>query len=297
MIQVSVGLCVKNCEKTVKEAIESVINQDFPHDRMEIIVVDDGSEDKTLSVIRNSLSKADIKTKIYHNEGKWLNMARQMAVKNASGKYMVWIDGDMVFSEDFVRKQVQFMEQNPRVGVAQGTLRYKKAPLLTAVENLTCLASFSTRKMSNEELKYVGEGASIFRMEAIRRVGGYDQCIKGTAGDIDVTARIKAAGWLLSQTPYEWCHNNEGSWKEFSIKYYKYGYGAHYVSHKSNVFTLYSNIPPVSFWIGFKLSLKAYKITREKISFLLPFQAIWRNLAWWIGFAKGHKDGYGHENI
>lgn len=263
---------------------------------MEIIVIDDGSEDKTLSVIKKSVSKTDIRAKIYCNEGKGVSMARQMAAKNASGKYIVWIDGDMTFSKDFVRKQVEFMEQNPRVGVAQGTLSYKKAPLLTTLENLNYLGSSSERrKMSNEELEFLGTGGSIFRIEAIRQVGGFDQRIKGAAEDADITARIKASGWLLSQTPYEWCHNYKGTWKEFSIKYYRHGYGAHCVSHKSKLFALWPDILPVSFWIGFRLSLEAYNITRRKVSFLLPFHAIWKHLAWWIGFAKSHKDGYGHD--
>jgi len=43
----TIGVCVRNCEATIKEVINSIINQDFPHELMEVIIVDDGSEDRT----------------------------------------------------------------------------------------------------------------------------------------------------------------------------------------------------------------------------------------------------------
>jgi glycosyltransferase involved in cell wall biosynthesis len=54
--KVTVGICVRNCADYIKEAIASIIDQDFPHDLMELIVVDGCSEDKTLKIIRAALS-------------------------------------------------------------------------------------------------------------------------------------------------------------------------------------------------------------------------------------------------
>ena len=47
---VTIGICVKNTEKTILDAINSILEQDYPTDLMEIIFVDDGSEDRTLSI-------------------------------------------------------------------------------------------------------------------------------------------------------------------------------------------------------------------------------------------------------
>ncbi|MEM5867131.1 MAG: glycosyltransferase [Candidatus Aenigmatarchaeota archaeon] len=41
-----------------------------------------------------------------------------VVVKNASGKYIIWVDCDMILPKDHVQKQVEFMEQNPKVGIA-----------------------------------------------------------------------------------------------------------------------------------------------------------------------------------
>jgi cellulose synthase/poly-beta-1,6-N-acetylglucosamine synthase-like glycosyltransferase len=51
--KVTIGVCVRNGEDNIRDAVESVISQDFPHEFMEVIFVDDGSTDKTLSTIEN----------------------------------------------------------------------------------------------------------------------------------------------------------------------------------------------------------------------------------------------------
>jgi glycosyltransferase involved in cell wall biosynthesis len=64
-IKVTVGMAVKNNESTIQKTIRSVLNQDFPHELMEIIVVDGNSRDQTLKIIRSNVAKSDIRTKIF----------------------------------------------------------------------------------------------------------------------------------------------------------------------------------------------------------------------------------------
>jgi len=117
---VTIGVCVRNSASTIREAIESIISQDFPHELIEIIFVDDESEDNTLSVIQEYVSRINILAKVFKSSWKGLGHARQIVVGNAEGEYIVWVDGDIVLSKDFIRKQVEFMEQYPKVGIAKG---------------------------------------------------------------------------------------------------------------------------------------------------------------------------------
>jgi len=118
--KVTVGVCVRNCEGFVEEVIESIMNQDFPHELMEVIFVDDGSEDETLSIIKGHIPKMDMKVKVFHHEWKGLGYSRNVVVDNATGDFILWVDGDMVLSRDFVSGLVRFMEQNAKVGIAKG---------------------------------------------------------------------------------------------------------------------------------------------------------------------------------
>jgi len=286
MLKVTIGLCVKNSEKTVKEAIDSVINQDFPHEEMEIIVVDGGSEDRTLDIITDRVSKINIQTKIYDDGGNGLGVARQIVVDKACGKYIVWVDGDVILSKDFSLKQVEFMEQNPHVGIAGARYRYisKEGKLVNDLQSLLCRAESTDAWM----------GSNISRIEALRQVGGFDKRIKGACEDIDIIARIKAADWLVSiNQEAKFYHNCRDTWRDLWNEQKWFGYGGHYISHKHK-FVLWRRVPPASFMSGLMLALKVYKLTYQKKSFLLPSQSVFQSIAWCLGFIKSHMDGYGH---
>ena len=64
---VTIGFCVKNMAETVGRAINSISRQDFPHESIEIIVVEGFSCDGTFSIVENQLSKTDIYYKIFRD--------------------------------------------------------------------------------------------------------------------------------------------------------------------------------------------------------------------------------------
>jgi len=130
---VSVGMCLRDCENTLGDAIDSVIKQNFPHELMEIIFVDDGSEDRTLSIILECVSRMNMQVKVYHQEWKGVAGARNVVVDKSCGDYIVWVDCDLVVSRDFVRKLVEFMEQHSNVGIAKGNYRFSPKGNLVAI--------------------------------------------------------------------------------------------------------------------------------------------------------------------
>ncbi len=76
-VEITIGMCVKDSEKTIKEAFDSVVNQKYPKGLMQIIVIDGCSKDKTLSIVSSSASKAKMKVEIYSDQRKGLGAARQ----------------------------------------------------------------------------------------------------------------------------------------------------------------------------------------------------------------------------
>ena len=293
-LKVTVGLCVKNEEANIKEAIGSILNQDFPHELMELIVVEGYSKDKTLAIIEENLQKTDIKYEFFH-ENKGLGTARQIVVENAHGDYIVWVDGDMTLPRDYVRKQVEFMERNPAVGIGQG--KYGMCPgasLVATLENIVYVV---------DSLKYGGKAiprlpgteGSIYRVKAIRQVRGFDEHIKGAGEDIEAAYRIRAAGWLLYMTQAVFYERCKETWKNLWDQYFWWGYGGHYLFHKDRrINPIYEMLPLVGFLAGLFRSFIAYKLTRRKVVFLLPLHYTFKRIAWCFGFAKGHTDGYGH---
>ena len=289
--KVTIGLCVKNCEATIKEAIDSIVNQDFPPELMELIVVDGCSKDKTLLIIKKALSNTSIKRKIFH-ENKGLGVARQIVVNNASGDYIIWVDGDMVLARNHVRKQVEFMEQNPTVGIAGGKFeRYLGENLVAALESLEWIAldHIYGQRATSRPVRHRA-GGCIYRVKAIRQVGGFSEHIKGALEDLDAEYRMGEIGWLTYFTTDAVFHDRrKQTWKGLWNENFWYGYGGHYFLHK------HRKRVPVSALIGGLLrSSVAYKLTHQKVVFLLPLQYAFKKIAWFFGFVKAHIDGYEH---
>src|ERR1035437_3440246 len=114
---ITIGMCLHNCENTLSKAIKSISDQDFPHEKMQIVFVDDGSTDCTLKIAEAYAPKMDIKTKIFKTEWRGLGIARNLILDNADGEYITWVDGDELLTPNYIRKQVEFMQKNPDVGI------------------------------------------------------------------------------------------------------------------------------------------------------------------------------------
>lgn len=285
--KVTIGVCVKDSEKTIKEAIDSIINQQYPAELIQLVVVDGCSKDKTMSIVANTTAKAKVKVELYSDEGRGLGVARQIVVNQANGKYIIFVDADVKLFDDFVKMHVKFMEENPNVGVGLGKpMLFQGGTLVLSVWNLYVYATCAC-----------GTDATIFRPEALRRVGGFDPNIKGAGEDSDLLNRIQTGGFLVSHNEQaRWLHKSRENLRDFLAERSWFGYGAHYRSHKTNRLSYTWRDNSIgAFRYGLKWAFIAYRLTHKKISFLIPTQMVLSDISWWFGFYKGHMDGYGHE--
>jgi glycosyltransferase involved in cell wall biosynthesis len=283
-------------EETVREAIRSIANQDFPHEFIELIIVEGFSQDRTFSIIKNEFSKANIAYKIYRdNQG--LGPARQIVVNNARGAYIVWIDGDMILPGDYVREQVEFMEKNRSVAIAGGKYGLHQGQGAVAdLENLVyAVDSVYGEKGASKFGHLPGTEGAIYRVEAIRQAGGFDSNIKGAAEDSELAYRLISSGWELRVTNQVFVESTRPSLFSLWRQYLWYGYGGHFIFHKDvGMLTLWKMTPPAGFVAGLLRSSGAYDLTHRKIVFLLPLHYTFKRIAWILGFFKAHLDGYGH---
>lgn len=289
---VTIGTCIRNSEGTIKKAIDSIIDQDFPHEKVEAIFVDDGSEDRTLPIVLESVSRMDMHTEVVHHEWKGLGWVRNVVVNNAKGDYVVWVDGDMFLPLDHVRKQVEFMEQNPKVGIAKARYGFNREQnMVAALENIVFLA-FDLKYAGREDPRILGTGGSIYRVSAIRQVGGFDDAITGTGEDMDAEYRIGKAGWVLHRgTPALFYETFRRTWVDLWREGFWHGYGVHQIFRKNKgQIALHRMVPPVAFIVGVWLSTAVYKLVHQKWVFLLPIQYAFKRIAWCLGFAKGQVD-------
>ena len=111
MQKLSVIIPVYNTEKYVKECLESIINQTYKN--IEIICVDDCSQDKSLEIIKEYAAKDNRIKYIKHTENKKQGAARNTGIMAASGKYITFIDSDDYLSINSVyEKCINLLEKH-----------------------------------------------------------------------------------------------------------------------------------------------------------------------------------------
>ena len=99
-----------NSEKYISETIDSVVNQTYKH--WELIIVDDISTDNSVEIIKKySLKDSRIKYFILEEKG-GASIARNKAIREATGTYIAFLDADDIWKPNKLEKQIQFMEKN-----------------------------------------------------------------------------------------------------------------------------------------------------------------------------------------
>lgn len=295
--KVTIGICVKDSEDSIGYLIKSIIGQDFPHENIEVIFVDDGSEDKTLQVIEKYLPQIDMRVKIFYHEWRGLGASRNVVVNNACGDYLLWIDGDMIMEKEYVNKVLEFMEKHPRTGIVKGKLTMGHGSnLLGLLETYSRASSnmidFNSKMARSHTL---GTGGSMYRIETFLQVGGFDESLKRYGEDWDIELRIRTKGWEFHRID-AYFHDYERfglTWKHLWRKYWIRGYYHHFLFHKnSGLIKPYKMIPPAALLLGLLIAHKLFKITHRKVVFLLPFLHLFKMSAWSIGFIRSHLNSY-----
>lgn len=113
---VSIIIPCYNASGFLELTVNTVLKQNYQH--LEIIIVNDGSnEPQTLKLLENF---SDKRITIIHQENKGVSSARNIGLRSATGKYIMFLDADDLFSPDYIQKLVHFFEQNDAYGVSGG---------------------------------------------------------------------------------------------------------------------------------------------------------------------------------
>ena len=115
MMTVSVVLPLYNSEKYIGEAINSVLNQTFQD--FELLVIDDGSIDCSVEIVNKY---SDKRIKLYRRDHFGLINSLNYGISQAKGKLIARFDNDDICLPDRLKKQVDFLDHHPEVGVLSG---------------------------------------------------------------------------------------------------------------------------------------------------------------------------------
>lgn len=183
---ISVIIPVFNGEKTILETIESVLNQTFTD--IELIVIDDGSRDSTLSVV----SKVrDPRLKIFSYTNAGVANSRNRGLSHASGKFVAFLDADDLWTPDKLEAQLKALMENPQAAVAYSWVDYidQSGKFFRAANRVAITGDLYEKMLVNSVLE---NGSNpLIRKQAFAEVGGFNQEFS-PADDWDMWLRLSA---------------------------------------------------------------------------------------------------------
>lgn len=207
---ISVLMTAYNREKYIAEAIDSVLVQTYA--QWELIIVDDGSKDNTVSVAQSYALK-DSRIKIFINEknlGDYPN--RNKAASYAAGKYLMYVDSDDTLYPDSIKKCVELMEQFPQsgFGISVPALRLPNSVIFSSEEAIH-------HHFFKEPFLIVGPGGTIQRKTYFDQIKQYP--IKyGPANDM--YHHLKAACYSpVVLLPFEFLYYRRHDGQEINNRY------------------------------------------------------------------------------
>jgi len=116
---VSVIMPIRNEAVFIERAIKSILHQDWPAQKMEILVVDGMSDDGTRQIVEK-LSQADSRIKMLDNPRRIVPTAMNIGLAAARGDLFIRVDGHAEVAADFVRKSIRCLREHPDAWVVGG---------------------------------------------------------------------------------------------------------------------------------------------------------------------------------
>ncbi|MEE9152272.1 MAG: glycosyltransferase [Thermoplasmata archaeon] len=189
--QISIVVAAYNSQDTIGACIKSLLDLDYPE--KEIIVVDDGSTDKTAEIASN------YSVKVIRKEQGGVSSARNIGVETSKGEILAFTDGDCVVDMNWLKRLVEHFKDE-EVGGVGGRVIFLVGDALTTAIAIEYEERFEKRGENTQSIACIN---AAFRRHVFNEVGGFKRILGEDVGgeDIEFSYRVKEAGYRLVYEP------------------------------------------------------------------------------------------------
>ena len=224
---ITITMPVRNEADCIERAITSVLDNDYPAERMEILVVDGMSDDGTREIVAR-LSKANSRVMMLDNPKRIAPAAMNIGLKAARGDLFIRIDGHVEIPADFITKSIQSLNEHPEAWVAGGYIK-------------TLADSFMGQAIASAMRSPIGVGNSRFRLGdyegwvdtlafgthhkwIVDKVGYFDEELVRNQDDEFNLRIILAGGKIWMSKSIQSTYFSRGSLCKLWKQYFQYGF-------------------------------------------------------------------------
>ncbi len=205
---VSIIVPGKNEGKHIYKLVQSLKEQTYQN--IELIVVDDGSDDDTERICRNLEQNGFIDLFLRNEVRGGKASAANLGLRMSKGEFIVHLDADCSYWPDAIEKIVQVFYFDPKVGGVGGNVQVRnyKESLAATFQAIEYFDSISIGRISSSELgiyRVISGAFGAFRKEALNKIGGWDI---GPGLDGDITVKLRKIGYKVKYEPDAVCKTN-----------------------------------------------------------------------------------------
>jgi len=214
---ISVIMAARNEEEYIGKSLESLLNQTYPN--IEIIVINDGSTDRTEEIVKEYIKKyKNIRLINIEHEREWgCIVPRIIGIENAKEGILFVVDADAYYDKDYVEKCIKYLEE-PNVAGAVGRIRvWDPKTWFSKCRDFHYRGRWNDIENIKKEIKEGKIAPWIFKKSVYYEVGGYNPSLS-YGEDRDFAIRLLKAGYEIVFVPEtEWYHK----WEEIPSKVIK----------------------------------------------------------------------------
>ncbi|HDY70694.1 MAG TPA: glycosyltransferase [Nitrospirae bacterium] len=194
MIIYSVIVPAYNADRTISKCLSSLTNQSISQDAYEVIVVDDGSTDKTPDIIRQ------FQVRYLFQENSGPATARNKGAEEAKGEIILFTDSDCVPQSNWIEEMTKPFD-DPEVMAVKGGYRTEQRSLTARFAQIEFEERFEMLKKS-ESIDMVDTYSAGFRRSVFLSLGGFDQSFPvANNEDTDFSYKMSDAGHKMVFNP------------------------------------------------------------------------------------------------
>ncbi len=281
---VSAIICTYNRRKMFEKCLDSLLNQTYPKDKYEIIVID-SSKDITDALIKRYVDKANsqgIRLEYISQKPSGIAIARNCGIERSNGEVICFIDDDCIANHDWIERLISEFDSEKIGGVGGKINMYKPKNL---IEKFGIKNDQESTIKKNSQL--IGANCA-YTKKVLQSIKGFDGNMK-CLEDLDIGIRVTLDGWNLKYAPDAIVyHKHRSSLKGLLKQQHSYGFYLAMMCKKYYIFSsgynliIYSRRALISFIfiICYTILLKKEYVLKNLVNLLIFISIL-------SGFIKG----------
>lgn len=188
-----------NEEKTIKDCVTTVLKSNYPKDKLEVIVVDDGSTDKTYEKTKE-IQDSRLKILTKTNSGKASSI--NFGIDQSKGEIIATLDADSYVTPDAILNMIPYFDEDGVAAVTAAVKVKQKSNnnLLRDMQRLEYIFIIFTRKILNfvDAVPVTPGPLSMFKREIFDKIGKFDE--KNIMEDQEIALRIQSYNYKIKSS-------------------------------------------------------------------------------------------------